>query len=252
MRYRVRLRNCGHALFVSGIKLMAKGPGALHFEELFKLYRKTTPTDRLQLEKDLRSITISPTENPKYKTIKPTPNDLYATILRALPQYLVMHMSKDLSILRQEDAPRFAIIEKMETIAEDLYNTMAVKGITKSSGNHKEMTMFGAEVTNIVEPYERNKWAAQAVCYWCQEKGHKAYQFPRNTNDNNSNNNTLVTAMEDSADVPSAVYVVEAIRMYSTGKTPGMHTNDHTTGSQRLRGMCKEPLSTLTSVYEEN
>eukprot|EP00536_Pseudo-nitzschia_multiseries_P017422 jgi/Psemu1/50779/gm1.50779_g len=187
--------------------------GQVHriFEELFKLYRKTTPTDRLQLEEDLRSITMLQTENPKgvfqelfrvvqryqCKTIKPTPDDLYATILRALPRYLVMHLSKDLSILRQEDAPPFAIIEKMETIAEDLYNNMVVKGITKSS--HKEMTLFGAEVTDIVEPDKRNKWAAKAKCYWCQAKGHKAYncphrkagkpQVPRETNGSNSNNN---------------------------------------------------------------
>eukprot|EP00536_Pseudo-nitzschia_multiseries_P000626 jgi/Psemu1/1434/gm1.1434_g len=161
--------------------------GRVHhiFEELFKLYRKTTPTDRLQLKKDLGCITMSATEDPKvvfqelfhvvqkyqYKTIKLTPDDLYATVLRTLPQYLVMHMSKDMSILWQQDAPPFAIIKKMETIADVLYTTMAAKG-TKST---------------------------DTVCYWCQEKGHTAYQclqrqashpkIPRKTNDSNSNNN---------------------------------------------------------------
>eukprot|EP00536_Pseudo-nitzschia_multiseries_P016573 jgi/Psemu1/46701/gm1.46701_g len=85
--------------------------------------------------------------------------------------------------LQQEDAPPFAIIEKMETIAEDLYNNMVVKCITKPS-SHKEMTLFGAETTGIgPAPDKRNKWAANAMCYWCQEK------VDRKANDNNSNNN---------------------------------------------------------------
>eukprot|EP00536_Pseudo-nitzschia_multiseries_P003185 jgi/Psemu1/7113/gm1.7113_g len=188
--------------------------GQVHriFEELFKLYRKTTPADRLHLEEDLRSITMKQDENPKgvfqelfrvvqkyqYKTIKPTPDDLYATILRTLLQYLVMHLSKDLSTLRQEDAPPFAIIEKMETIAEDLYNNMVIKGITKSS-SHRDMTLFGAEITDVGSTDKQDKWSRNAICYWCQEKGHKAYQcpqreagnpkVPRKTNGNNSNNN---------------------------------------------------------------
>eukprot|EP00536_Pseudo-nitzschia_multiseries_P017817 jgi/Psemu1/52699/gm1.52699_g len=169
--------------------------GRVHriFEELFKLYRKTTPADRLQLEEDLRSINCSAIANPKYvfqdlfrvvqeyqyKTIKPTPDDLYATILRALPKYLVMHLSKDLSMLRQANAPPFTIIERMETIAEDLYNNMLV--------------------TDIVAPDERDKWSTNAVCYWCKEKGHKAFNCPKriadnpkvdnNNNENNNNNN---------------------------------------------------------------
>eukprot|EP00536_Pseudo-nitzschia_multiseries_P006051 jgi/Psemu1/14329/gm1.14329_g len=193
--------------------------GGVHhiFEELFKRYRKTTPADRLHLEEDLRSITMKQDENPKgvfqelfrviqkyqYKTIKPTPNDLYATILCALLQYLVMHLSKDLSTLRQEDAPPFAIIEKMETIAEDLYNNMVVKGITKSS-SHKDMTLFGAEITDVGSTNKRDKFLKNSICYWCQEKGHKAYQCPQreagnpkvprkrngnNNSNNNSNNN---------------------------------------------------------------
>eukprot|EP00536_Pseudo-nitzschia_multiseries_P000788 jgi/Psemu1/1764/gm1.1764_g len=166
--------------------------GRVHhiFEELFKRYRKTTPADRLQLEEDIRSIKMSMTENPKevfqelfrmiqryqYKTIKPTPDDLYATILCALPKYLVMHLSKDLSMLRQEDAPPFAIIEKMEPIAEDLYNNMLVKGITTSS-NHKDMTLFNAEFTNIVAPDKRDK------------KANDNNESNNNRNNNNSNNN---------------------------------------------------------------
>eukprot|EP00536_Pseudo-nitzschia_multiseries_P006408 jgi/Psemu1/15160/gm1.15160_g len=188
--------------------------GRVHFifEELFKLYRKTTPTDRLHLEEDLRSITMNQDENPKgvfqelfrvvqkyqYKTIKPTPDDLYATILCALPRYLVMHLSKDLSTLRQEDTPPFAIIEKMETIAEDLYNNMVVKGMAKPS-RHKDMTIFGAEITDVGSTDKRDKWSKSAICYWCQEMGHRTYQclqrevgnpkVSRKTNGNNSNNN---------------------------------------------------------------
>eukprot|EP00536_Pseudo-nitzschia_multiseries_P018850 jgi/Psemu1/57640/gm1.57640_g len=193
--------------------------GRVHriFEELFKRYRKTTPADRLQLEEDLRDIKMSMTANPKgifqelfrvvqkyqYKTIKPTPNDLYATILRALPKYLVMHLSKDLSMLRQEDAPPFAIIEKMETITEDLYNNMLVKGITTAS-SHKNMVLFGAEIIDLAKPDTRDKWLTNAVCYWCKEVGHKAYNCPHrmagkpkvdrkangnNESNNNSNNN---------------------------------------------------------------
>eukprot|EP00536_Pseudo-nitzschia_multiseries_P019106 jgi/Psemu1/58939/gm1.58939_g len=161
--------------------------GRVHriFEELFKLYRKTTPADRLQLEEDLRSITSSAIANPKfvfqalfrvvqkyqYKTIKSTPDDLYATMLRALPKYLVMHLSKDLSMLRQENAPPFSIIERMETITEDLYNNMLVKGMARES-SHLDMTLFN---------------------------GHKAYNCPKriagnpkvdnNNNNNNENNN---------------------------------------------------------------
>eukprot|EP00536_Pseudo-nitzschia_multiseries_P007568 jgi/Psemu1/18229/gm1.18229_g len=198
--------------------------GRVHriFEELFKRYRKTTPADRLQLEEDLRDIKMSMTANPKgvfqelfrvvqkyqYKTIKPTPNDLYATILRALPKYLVMHLSKDLSMLRQEDAPPFAIIEKMETIAEDLYNNMLVKGITTAS-SHKDMVLFGAAMTDFANPDTQDKWPTNAVCYWCKEKGRKAYNCEKrmagkpkvdrkangnkdsnnNSNNNESNNN---------------------------------------------------------------
>eukprot|EP00536_Pseudo-nitzschia_multiseries_P019050 jgi/Psemu1/58676/gm1.58676_g len=98
---------------------------------------------------DLRSIKMSMTKNPKgvfqepfrvvqryqYKTIKPTPDDLYATILCALPKYL-----------------------KMETIVEDLYNNMLVKGITTAS-SHKDMTLFNAEFTDIVAPDKRDKKA---------------------------------------------------------------------------------------------
>eukprot|EP00536_Pseudo-nitzschia_multiseries_P009533 jgi/Psemu1/23497/gm1.23497_g len=28
------------------------------------------------------------------------------------------------------------------------------------------------------EPDTRDKWASSVICYWCQEKGHKAYQYP--------------------------------------------------------------------------
>eukprot|EP00536_Pseudo-nitzschia_multiseries_P004912 jgi/Psemu1/11251/gm1.11251_g len=195
--------------------------GQVHriFEELFKRYRKTTtPADRLQLEEDLRDIKMSMTANPKgvfqelfrvvqkyqYKTIKPAPDDLYATILCALPKYLVMHLSKDVSMLRQEDAPPFAIIEKMETIAEDLYNNMLVKGITTAS-SHNDMVLFGAKTADLGPPPEkRDKWVMNAKCYWCQELGHKAYICPHraagkpkvdrkangnNESNNNSNNN---------------------------------------------------------------
>eukprot|EP00536_Pseudo-nitzschia_multiseries_P012954 jgi/Psemu1/33686/gm1.33686_g len=190
--------------------------GRVHriFEELFKLYRKTIPADRLQLEEDLRSINMSVIANPKfvfqdlfrvvqkyqYKTIKPTPDDLYATILRALPKYLVMHLSKDLSMLRQEDAPPFAIIERMETIAEDLYNNMLVKGMARAS-SHQDMVLFGAEMTDFANPDTRDKWSTNAVCYWCKEKGHKAFNCAKRqaghpkvdikANDNNNNNNNI-------------------------------------------------------------
>eukprot|EP00536_Pseudo-nitzschia_multiseries_P017667 jgi/Psemu1/51972/gm1.51972_g len=189
--------------------------GRVHriFEELFKRYRKTSPADRLQLEEDLRSITMSVIANPKfvfqdlfrvvqkyqYKTIKPTPYDLYATILCALPKYLVMHLSKDLSMLRQEDAPPFAIIERMETIAEDLYNNMLVKGMARAS-SHQDMVLFGAEMTDFANPDTQDKWSTNAVCYWCKEVGHKAYNCPhqmagkpkvdkKTENDNNGSNN---------------------------------------------------------------
>eukprot|EP00536_Pseudo-nitzschia_multiseries_P013417 jgi/Psemu1/35201/gm1.35201_g len=167
--------------------------GRVHhiFEELFKRYRKTTPADRLQLEEDLRDIKMSMTANPKgvfqelfrvvqkyqYKTIKPTPDDLYATILCALPKYLVMHLSKDLSMLWQEDAPPFAIIEKMETIVEDLYNNMLVKGITTAS-SHKDMVLFGAEVIDFAKPDTRDK------------KANGNNESNNNSNNNESNNNS--------------------------------------------------------------
>eukprot|EP00536_Pseudo-nitzschia_multiseries_P010267 jgi/Psemu1/25456/gm1.25456_g len=92
----------------------------------------------------------------------------------------------------------------METIAEDLYNNMVVKGITKSS-SHKDMTLFGAEMPNFGPALdEHDKWTAQPMYYWCLEKGHKAYNCPQqkagkprvdkkannnNESNNNSNNN---------------------------------------------------------------
>eukprot|EP00536_Pseudo-nitzschia_multiseries_P001774 jgi/Psemu1/4050/gm1.4050_g len=210
--------------------------GRVHriFEELFKRYRKTTPTNRLQLEEDLRSIRMSMNENPKgvfqelfrvvqryqYKTIKPTPNDLYVTICCALPRYLVMHLSKDLSMLQQEDAPPFAIIEKMETIAEDLYNNMVVKGITKSS-SHKDMTLFGAETTNIgPAPDERDKDITLTIVH--SEKRANQKLIRRQT----------TTVMEDSTDAPSAVYVVEDIETSCAGKMSRMRINGHPIGIQ--------------------
>eukprot|EP00536_Pseudo-nitzschia_multiseries_P015354 jgi/Psemu1/42207/gm1.42207_g len=144
-----------------------------------RVHRVVEELMREQLNQDLRNLKLSAGTPPlelitsiydlqrkyQYKLVSPALDELCVAFKAALPPYLVQ-----------------------------------AKG-----DRAKEMSLFGAEMTNVGNTDKRNKWAKNAVCYWCQEKGHKTYQCekrkagePRvdkkannnNNNNNNSNNNS--------------------------------------------------------------
>eukprot|EP00536_Pseudo-nitzschia_multiseries_P005184 jgi/Psemu1/303157/fgenesh1_kg.94_\ len=149
-------------------KLILQWPrGRVHriVEELIKKYRTTSTItgDLIRRNKDLENIKMSALAHPEevfeqifgliqkyqYKRIRPTPDLLYAALLQCLPQYLLFPMMWNLDQMCDQNIPQYAIWERLEKLATDLHSTFA------------------------------GKWAMNVTCYWCQEKGHKAFQCPR-------------------------------------------------------------------------
>eukprot|EP00536_Pseudo-nitzschia_multiseries_P006970 jgi/Psemu1/16554/gm1.16554_g len=164
------------------------------FEELIKLYQRTDTGDKIQLNKDLKNIKlVSALAHTKelfeqifgviqkchYKTICPTPDNLYAALQEALPAYLLIPITTTLNELHEKNAPQYVIWEKLEQTATNLYNAVVImQGGGGASAN--EMSLFGAEMmVGELRTDTRDKWTSNATCYWCQEKGHKAYQCPK-------------------------------------------------------------------------
>mmetsp|Transcript_29259 Transcript_29259/g.68774 ORF Transcript_29259/g.68774 Transcript_29259/m.68774 type:complete len:423 (-) Transcript_29259:984-2252(-) len=176
---------------------IAKWPrGRVHrvFDELFDIYRKSDNTDRAQLELDKATIEMGALESPanlfnkiyglskkyQHKNVKPTDGELLATVLNKVPPYLVIPLTQELKTLEKssmKDNP-YAVLKALEESAMTYYRSMVVmRGRGRGA---REMSLFGSEMlVGVPNSDARDRWSSNAICYWCREVGHKAYQCPR-------------------------------------------------------------------------
>eukprot|EP00536_Pseudo-nitzschia_multiseries_P015907 jgi/Psemu1/44243/gm1.44243_g len=135
----------------------------------------------------------------QYKSVSPSLDELIVAFKAALPANLLMQLTPLLDELQDADTSELEFWEAINLQAASLYKS--ARSVQSRGGKAKEMSLFGAEMTDFANPDTRDKWPTNAVCYWCKEKGHKAYNcekrkagHPRvdkkteNTNNGNSNN----------------------------------------------------------------
>eukprot|EP00536_Pseudo-nitzschia_multiseries_P018591 jgi/Psemu1/56321/gm1.56321_g len=195
-------------------KLRKQWPrGRVHrvIEELMREYRIMNQSrDQQQLDIDLRSLKLTIGASPQdlvediydlqrqyqYKSVQPTMAQLIVAYKNALPGYLLMQLTPFIDLLQANGTAELEFWEALNVQAKSLYES--ARRIQSRGGKGKEMSLFGAEMTDFADP--RDKWSTNAVCYWCKEKGHKAYNCPKraashtradddgNNNDHNGNN----------------------------------------------------------------
>eukprot|EP00536_Pseudo-nitzschia_multiseries_P017799 jgi/Psemu1/52583/gm1.52583_g len=199
-------------------KLWKQWPrGRVHrvVDELMREYRKAESTqDREQLNQDLRNRKLAPGAPPlelitsiyalqrqsQYKSVSPALDELCVAFKAALPPYLLMQITSTMDDLMAAGTSEIELWERLNVKATNLYK--AARSVQARGGKAKEMSLFGSEITDVGSTDKRDKWSKNAACYWCREKGHKAYQCEKckagepkvnkkanNNNNNNDNNN---------------------------------------------------------------
>eukprot|EP00536_Pseudo-nitzschia_multiseries_P016431 jgi/Psemu1/46173/gm1.46173_g len=190
-------------------KLRKQWPrGRVHrvIEELMREYRIMNQSrDQQQLDIDLRSLKLTIGASPKdlvddiydlqrqyqYKSVQPTMAQLIVAYKDALPPYLLMQLTPFIDLLQANGTTELEFWESLNIQAKSLYES--ARRIQSRGGKAKEMSLFGAEMTDFADP--RDKWSTNAVCYWCKEQGHKAYNCPKRAaghpraDDDNGNSN---------------------------------------------------------------
>eukprot|EP00536_Pseudo-nitzschia_multiseries_P007996 jgi/Psemu1/19269/gm1.19269_g len=174
-------------------KLRMQWPwGRVHrvIEELTREYRrKNRSHDREQLNINLRGLKLAIGAPPQdliediydlqqkyqYKSVSPTLDELFVAFKAALPPYLLMQLTPIMDELQDADTSELELWEVLNLKATSLYQS--ARSVQSRGGKAKEMSLLGAEMTDFgsANPDKRDKWATNAVCYWCKEKGHKAY-----------------------------------------------------------------------------
>eukprot|EP00536_Pseudo-nitzschia_multiseries_P015398 jgi/Psemu1/42406/gm1.42406_g len=210
----------------TGLAIMEKSKidrGRVHhvIEEPTREYRRTNKSHgREQLNIDLWGLKLAIGAPPQdliediydlqrkyqYKSVSPSPDELIVAFKASFPAYLLMQLTPLLDELQDADTSELELWEAINLQAASLYKS--ARSVQSRGGKAKEMSLFGAEMTDFANPDTRDKWPTNAVCYWCKEKGHKAYNcekrkagHPRankktentnsngNSNSNNNNNN---------------------------------------------------------------